>query len=432
LNADGFTNAAAFVFIVLTLNIYAGSEEHVPPLKVWGLAAVIVLLGLAKPGTVFILPLLLLLPWRRIQPRGLWAALGAAVLLALLITAGYNGLGVQGSHFSEGGGQSLGRQLSLILANPLDFGMTFIKGNLLAAVRYFKDWTGVYGYWNGTVPQVVYWLFPLALLGSLLAEPKAQWLKAKVRLVMAGVFLAASAATALMFFTVHYTPGDLSSFGRQGRYFIFTAPLLYLSLAGLVSVGAAWMRRVQVAAVSLLTLTLVCYSFGIYATYYTWCGSTLYTFKSCSQPIYKNLDIGSTPSAGVNSVTSLSQGFTSVCGDVTAVDVYLKAKPEGDQGELRFSLVDGSGQVVASQEFPLASLKASKYLRLAVPPSASQHGPGYTLRLEAPDLQPPTTLQVATSAENQYREGDFWVGEKKSSDDLIFRYMCASAWKKHQ
>jgi uncharacterized membrane protein len=61
LNADGFTAAVSFAFIGWVVAVYVNERTGVRPSSIWVLAALSVLLGLAKPGAIILLPLLLLL-----------------------------------------------------------------------------------------------------------------------------------------------------------------------------------------------------------------------------------------------------------------------------------------------------------------------------------------------------------------------------------
>jgi hypothetical protein len=373
------------------------------------------------------------LPFRRFKSKGLVAVVWLGVALAIIFTVAWNVLAIKGSDYSAGGVQSISRQLQLILANPVNFLVTYVKGNILAAGGYFKDWVAAYGYWVGTVPAVIYWLYPLVLLGALLVEPRSERFSLKNRIILAAVFLFASAATAGMYFYVHYSPnGDTSFLGRQGRYYILTAPLLYLALSGLVFVGEKWAKLTKVLTVSLLGLVLGFYSFGLYATYYTDCGASLYTFEPCTQPIYKNLDVSSSaPQAYVNTASALSQGFTSVCGKVAAVDVKVSSIPETVQGTLRFSLLDGNGQFLSSKDFTISSMRAGSDIKLPVlSTSAQEDSPKYELRLESKDVQSSTGIGIAISDSNHYREGDLTVAGIKQYADLIFHYTCPNPWSR--
>jgi len=431
INVDGFSNAASFLFIAMVFNLHVDPAERIGLSKLWILFALIILLGLAKTGTILVLPLLLILPFKKISPR-MWAVLGAGVTISAVLMLGWNILSIPGSHFSDTGGQSLSQQMIVIKANPLDFVKTLLLGNILASVRYYRDWVGVYGYWVGTVPEIIYWLFPLALLAALAVEPRHEKFSRKTRLITAGTFLVASAGIAFLYSYLHYTPGNLSSFGRQGRYFIFTAPLFFLALAGLGFLPERWMRWAKIAVISLLLLVIGFYSLGIYTTYYTYCGSSIYTFQGCMQPGYKNLDVSLTaPRAKLNEQSPLAQGFTSVCGKVTSVDVTVKDLAVSTGSNLQLSLLDSNNMVLALQKYPLSALTRNLTLTLPVNAAVYDQTPRtsmYTIHLESPDLTGPDALGMASSAPRQYRDGSFTAAGVKQDADLVFHYTCANPW----
>ena len=426
LNADGYMNVISFVFIGLTIHIFADQQNPVRPWKIWALAAVIVLLGFAKPGSILILPLLLLLFFRKNNSKSLIFILSIAVILAVAFTIGYNALSVNGSHFSDDGGQSLSKQLAVVKSNPLDFIKTFVFGNILAAARYFKNWVGVYGYWNGTVPEIIYVLFPLPLLGALVIEPVSQRFSKKSRLLFAAVFLLAAAATAFLYSFLHYTPGDLDAFGKQGRYFIPMSPLLYLSVAGLLSLSTVWEKRIRVLSVGIFAAILIFYTFGLYATYYTYCDSTLYTFGACTQPVYKNLDLPTTPSVKISSGQAITQGFLRTCNQFDAVDVYVKSAPSNSTGTLRYSILDNAGTVINTRDIALSKIISGKFLEI---PALSTNFQLYQIKLEALGLAPSESIQFATNEDSSYGNGLLTVAARPMETDLIFQFVCPGIWQ---
>ncbi len=430
LNVDGFTNAACFLFIGLALMVYTSQETPMRRWKAWALAGACLLLSFTKPTSIFLLPLLLIVPFRKFQSKTMLALIGMGAVLAVVFTGLYSALSISGSHFADQGDMSLSRQLQIILANPVDFMATAVKGNLLAAGAYFKDWVGVYGHWDGVVPEVVYWLYPLALVAALLAEAPYKLFSTKARIYTLCVFLAGATATVFMYYYVHYSPDELASLGKQGRYFIFIAPLLYIALAGLAAVGERWARWARLAATGLLAGAILFFSLGIYVTYYSVCGSAYYTFKPCTQPNYKNLDTASAPEVLVNSKSSITQGISSVCGKLTGVRVLVKSVPAASSGSLRFTLLDHNARVVAAQEFALASLQPDTWLSLAVPSMTGQVNPGYTLQLDSQNLPAPQGVGIATSKSDHYRDGELLAAGKKIDGDLIFQYSCISPWQK--
>jgi len=431
LNADGFTNAVCFLFIGMTLAIFVDQATPIRPWKIWTLAGIILLLGFAKPDAILLLPLLLILPFRRFKSKGLVAVVWLGVALAILFTVAWNALAIKGSDYSASGVQSISHQLQLALANPVNFLVTYVVGNILSAGGYFKDWVAAYGYWVGIVPPIIYWLYPLALLGALLIEPHSERFSLKSRFILAAVFLFASAVTAGMYFYVHYSPnGDTSFLGRQGRYYIPTAPMLYLALSGIVFFGEKWAKLTKILTVSLLGLVLVLYSFGLYATYYTNCWTSFYTFKPCIQPIYKNLDVGSNSIIDyVNANSALSQGFTRVCGKITVISVRISSIPEAASGTLHFSLLDSSGALLTSKDFIISKIQVGSYLNLPIPSKIPlEDNDQYGIRLETQDVQPPAGVGILATNSNNYLEGNLTIAGVKQNTNLIYHYACPYPW----
>jgi hypothetical protein len=127
----------------------------------------------------------------------------------------------------------------------------------------------------------------------------------------------------------------------------------------------------------------------------------------------------------VNKTSTLSQGFTSVCGKIAAVDVQVSSIPEAVQGTLHFSLLDGSGQTLSSKDFAISNMQAGSDLRLSLSSSLVQaKGTKYEIRLESQDVLSPPGIGIAISDSNHYREGDFTAAGIKQYADLIFHYTC--------
>ncbi len=449
LNADGFTNAVSFLFIGLTLNLYAEAKLSPAPAglptnplaadrgrkerfgsraRLWALALVIVLLGLAKPGYIALLPLLLVLPLRRFNVKFSLPVLGGAAALAVVLTAGWMLLSVPESHFASGGSQSLPRQLALILADPGSFGLAYITGAFHSILPYFRDWTAAYGYWVGTVPEPVYWLYPVALMAALLAEPRARHITWKARLIMLGVFVISAGAVLMMFFLVHYEPGTNSDLGQQGRYFIPMAPLFFIPLAGLVSPEEWGHKAAGSLAAGALVVTLAFYSLGLYAAYYTECGYAQFAGNTCSLPVYKNIEKVDAPLMTLTAANPTAiQQFTNTCGErLQAVDVLINAVSAQD-GVFRYSLLDDQGQVLASQDIWLATVEAQKPLALKLNAAAAQNGT-YEIRLDAASFGQGESLGLAIRSGDHY-SGTLTVAGKPVDGDLIFQYICRNPWK---
>jgi hypothetical protein len=428
LNADGFTNAVSFLFIGLTLSIYASSAP-VKPLKYWLLAGLALLLGFAKPGAIVLLPLLLILLRKNIG-RPAWLLIAVSAALAVAVNLGWTALAVPGSHFASGGSQSLVRQTGLLLQNLGDFVLNYFRGAFASFLPYFRDWTGVYGYWVGMVPEPVYILYPLALAAALLAEPRTPLFDFKVRLTIFGAFLVSSGAVLFLYYLINYTPGDISSLGRQGRYFIPTAPLFFLALAGLFHLPSNLRRLAAGGSAAVLVAALGFYSFGLYTSYYTECGYGIYAGQPCVLPVYKNLEKNDPPVVPVNDDRTVEQQFTDTCQTLEAVQVLISALPVSapDAARLNFALVNSDGQTLAEQAFELSDLAIDDYLNLPLQPPASLPTGTYTLLVSATGLPAPASVDLGVRPGNLY-PGALLLDGAPDEADLIFRYVCANPFR---
>ncbi len=424
LNADGFTNAACFVFIGLTLKIYSDRDRLIRPWQVWSLVLLCVLIGLAKPGYFMLLPLALIIPRKCFPSKKLYLLLWIGIVLAVILTFGWMALSVSHSHFSDDGSQSLSRQLGLILANPVHFIFNYFQGTFSSILPYFRDWTGVYGYWVGEVPEPIYWLFPLTLLVCLLAEPRANGFSWKTRLWLVGLFLVSTGAIIFLYYFLHYRPTQAASLGRQGRYFIPTAPLLFLALAGWGSMQFPIQKAARILTVGLLFVVTGFYSLGIYATYYTACGYAQYAGGSCALPKYKNLNIYTPPIFIINSGASLYQTFNNSCGKLESVRIFIKSVSPEAKGTLRFSLLDSNAQVISSQDYAVDQIQPQDYLSLPVTPPTGSRDTAYRIRLESPDLKGPGGVRIALRDGHYYAGGNTTSDDNPNVNDAIFQYVC--------
>lgn len=429
INADGFTNVVSFLFIALCFNLYAQQEKKIKAWKIWLLLAIILLLGLTKTGTILVLPLLLILPYRKMGNKIYPVLIFLAAALSAGLMIWWNIISIPGSHFSEGGGQSLSSQLQVILGNPLGFLQTYILGNLLAVGRYFRDWVGVYGYWVGAVPEVVYWLFPVGIISACLIGPRTNPYGSKQRWISGLTFLFAAAGIAFIYSYLHFDPDDTTVLGRQGRYFIFATPLLFLAFSGAGFLSGRWDKLLKILTVSSLLVVIVFYSLGIYTTYYTFCGSSIYTFQPCTQPVYKNLDISPTaPQVKLNMNTPITQEFVSVCGAVNRIDVNVKKIPTVKDGQIRLALLNND-QVIGSQDFRLDDIPENGLLNLYIQGDLQNMvGSKYKISVEAPSLPVNNSVGLAINVPKQYHDGAFTVAGEGMNSDLVFHYSCVNPW----
>lgn len=422
LNADGFTNAASFLFIAAVLHLSLDLKSILSRRKIILLVFSILLVGVAKPGMIVLFPLLFLVPFQRFPGKKWKLVVGTAVILAVIFAVQYNALAVQSSQFAGSDEGSLSQKVRLIFEHPWSFLYTLLWGNLHAAGNYFTEWIAVYGHWVGSVPVLVYPLFFAALIIALGLEHPPVSLKPLQRWVLGIMFLISSGTFALMYTLNNFTPDNLEGFGHQGRYYIPTAPLLYLALNGLIIFRNPFKKKAPIFLITSIITALALYTLGLYATYYTYCGTTWYTFKGCTQPVYKNIDWSQTPEITLSpSNNSLRQEFPNRCGVIEQIQFYVRAHSTDAKAFLSFSLEDADHNLLYQQQIPLDSLPAMSFINLNVFSQTIGNKIGTSFELV---ILGNGQVELALNGGDYFREAHLTAHGEEISDDLVFRYTC--------
>jgi uncharacterized membrane protein len=425
LNADGFTSAASFAFIGWVIFVYMNESAGIMPRSIWILAALSIWLGLSKPGAIVLLPLLLILIKHPFPSKKWVIALGAGALLAVIANFGWWMLASQGSVFSGGGEQSISRQSSMILSDPSSFLKSLLHGIVLTFPDQVRGWTAAYGYWAGKVPTPVYFFSVSFLLAAFFAEPRSKRIPSITRIFLAGIFLFCCTAIYSIVFEANYATGGDLAMAKHGRYYIPFVPLLFLGFVGLFDVSENLQRLMKSIAIISFLLVTVFYSFGIYTTYYTYCGYDATIGGTCTLPIYKNLEKEGGPSAGINNAEHAIQTFTNQCGELEMVQVYVRAIPESSDGSLRFSLSDENHQTLATRDFSIRDIIAENYLSLPVLLPPNYKNKNFEINLESINLRPLEQFEFA-GVPGDYYPGQLTVNRLLRQGDLIIHYTCAN------
>lgn len=423
LNADGFTAAVSFAFIGWVVAVYVNEASGIHPRSIWVLVILSILLGVAKPGAIILLPLLLILVKHPFPSKKWIFILGAGALLAVVANVGWWRIASQGTVFSGEGVQSISQQSGTILSDPISFIKPLLQGMILTLPNQVQGWVAAYGYWAGTVPGPVYFFSAIFLLAALLAEPRAVRNSTGLRIFLVGFFCFSSAAIYTIAFAPNYITGGVLALAKHGRYYIPFAPLSFLGVAGFFVVRENVQRSMKLIAIVSFLLMTVSYSFGIYTTYYTYCGYDAYMGAECTLPIYKNLEKG-VAMAGINNTESLTQTFTNQCGQLESVQVYVKSVPESLDGSLRFSLLDENQNILASRDFHTYEVPVENYLTLSVQLPPDYKNKNFEIRLEASDLPPLDKFRFVNAP------GDYYPGQLTSNGEmlrgnLLIHYTCA-------
>ncbi len=424
LNADGFTAAVSFAFIGAVVSVYVNEKAGIRPRSIWILALLSILLGTAKPGSIILLPLLLILSKHPLPSRKWMIVLVAGVTFAAAVNIGWWMVASQRTTFSGEGAQSVSRQLDIILSDPLGFLGILLQGMMLTFPDQLRSWVAAYGYGAGKVPQAVYFFSVIFLVAALLAERRAE-IPAKVRLFWIGLFLFCCVSIYTIAFIPNYATGGLFALAKHGRYYIPFTPLFFLGVAGWFEVRDNVLRFMQRLVIVSFALVTLYHSLGLYTTYYTYCGYEAYAGGKCILPIYKNLEKENLPGVTLHEGSLVNQTFTNLCGKLEAVQVFVNSMPENSQGALRFLLFDDDHHLLASQDFAPREIIIGEYLSLPVNLPADFQSTHYEIQLEPINLSPSEAFEIAVTSSEAY-SGTLWVNGEARRDVLLLHYVCAS------
>lgn len=425
LNADGFTNGISFAFIGLTLEIYFNQKDGIQPRALWALVVLSLLLGAAKPGAIILFPLLLLLV-RHSFPSKKWIVfLGLALLVAVLFNVGWSAYATSVSTYGESGDQSVSRQSSSILSDPIGFLIPLAQGMALTFGYQVQGWIASYGYWAGKVPGPLYLFWAGCLLAAFFADARRVALAAKTRIFLCAFALFCCVAFYTIAFVGNYATGGVLALAKHGRYYIPFAPMFFLGISGLFAVSENKRRLAEYVSVGSFLIVTALYSLGIYTTYYTYCGYDAYAGGACTLPTYKNLEKEDAPEEGINNQIVIRQSFTNLCGRLESVQVFVKSVPVDSDGALLFTLLDGNRNAVIQREIPFKEIIPEDYLRVNVDLPSDARGGEFEIQLGAAASAPQEEISVLLT------RGDYYPGElsvdgvARERSDLLIHYVCA-------
>lgn len=426
LTADTLSNAFGFLFTAGSLAIV--HQDRLDWRQWSGLVGLTALLFLAK-ANVAPLVLLPLLALRRTQfkdRRAYYALFGAVAALFVAEVVGWNAIAYprEGIMISEAGPRE---HLAFILGHPLEFGGGLLADLARNGLDYLRGWIAAYGYYYGSVPAPVYWLWGGGLVAAILVDGRGQVPQGRTRWALVLSWLAACLATAVLLQFINVTPGSGEVRELQGRYFTAVMPLPFLALVGAVRPRGPSIPTWLVPAASAASLAL--FTVGMVLSYWIPCGSSFYQFGLCYQPQYKNWspELSQPPaSPPVVGNTTLQQDFPATCPGLTQVRVWPLAKPDVVIEAAEFELTDLDG----GEAIPLWAAGKKRGAvgggyALEFEPQWASRGRRYrlTVRASNPAAQG-DGIRLVYTQRPEYQAGQLTVNGQASDQDLFFQYGC--------
>ncbi len=436
ISSDPFSNGVSLLFTGWILALaWRGT-----PLSWKQVAVTLGLVGLllaGKPGTAFLLVLLVLLPWRMLHARKTIVLLAGTLVLFAFEAVGWNLLIYQ-DFYTNVPGYGASAQMRYIAGHFGEFLGTFLNDFKVHGWTYVHDWIAVYAYNTGRVPDIVYPLYGLLVVGAIAFEPspvssadpvdvQARWNRIRVGLLVTFVFGYLFTVIG-MYLTTNRTGSPFIE-GVQGRYFLIVFPLLFLALIGLwpglsERLAKFGSRRLPLALGAGLALVLAFYAAGLYLTYYVTCGTSYFTPGLCYQPPYRNWDPNSNFSPPVINEVKLSQSFTAVCSPMESVRVWT-GQPGASAQQTTLTLRDAlSGDVLSSEPFDNQSVKPNTWLEMRFPAITNSIGQQFIIEINSSGADGQGALVFGQSQRREYSSGEYLMNSQPQEADLLFQYGC--------
>lgn len=420
-NGDGYTNATSFLFIAVVLASALRTQEPVNRRQFIGLCAVIFLLGMAKPGAILLFPLLLLVPRKAFTSRGQYIGMWVVAVVMTLFHAWWILTSFTNTSLGEG---TPGTIFTSVFSQLGAYLGAFARSFIL----YFKDLFGstiaAYGYWEGRVPDLVYWLAALVLALAVVVEQKQARLTRGVRAFLFGLMLLAWFGILVM-----YTAGKFTFDSKetvlmvQGRYLNAFLPLGLIAVSGLLTVKVPKPIVVKGFITAGISVSLGFFLWGLIAHYYTPCGPSVLSRSNCRLPAYQNLEIANPPQLTLTADETLQQEFDNTCIDLRAVEVLVGDVSPNTEGKVELSLLNSDGEMVVSRSVAVDTLTSKQNIPLELPSDAGLSRGSYTIQVAAQGLR--GEVGVGIRKPDVYLEGGLIKDGSPEDGDLVFFYTCA-------
>ena len=420
-NGDGYTNAVSFLFISLVLALIMRPALPFTGRRLLGLCTAIFLVGMAKPGTVVLFLLVLLIPRKAYASRRQVFLLWTTVIAMTLFHAAWLLLVFTNT---SGGNESLLNTIGTVSNRLSEYLSTFGYSFLYHARQLFASMIASYGYWIGKVPALVYWIIALIFAAILLVDEKIDSIPAGVRVSLFLILLVSWFGILVL-----YTSGKFSNNTAQpllemvqGRYLVAFLPLLFFSLFGIVNIPNHIRRITQILIPIGTVFFLLLFFWGMFAHYYTACGPFLLNRSNCRLPAYQNLDEENPEKVSLAAGTTIDQEFTNTCKVLRNFQVLTTGVGSGTTGLVRLSLLSENGQELSSSVFDTSLIQTKRWLTLDLQHIPLEKNRDYVFQIEGVDLE--GNVGIAIRGQEAY-PGTLRVNNDPVVGDLVFYYSCA-------
>jgi hypothetical protein len=320
-------------------------------------------------------------------------------------------------------GVNISQNMHYIILHPWEYFLFFIQTTFYTLKPYLLSWIAAYGYWIGTVPNIVYWLFPTALIISLLLENREYVFTKKIRVFFIILSIITITSVLLQYNLVKYEPGlAATELSAHGRYFIPFSVSFFLALSGLICIKGQTQKWMTFIIIICTILALVFFTIGLFVTYYAECRENIFKPNECMLPHYQNIDSSTPPYIFVNNQISIRQQFTNTCKNLTSIELLIGQTPTNAKDIFWFSIINNQNEEIFTKAIPVEDLRPFTRVKFDVSGSNFIKGDSYWMVISSPISV--EGLGLAIRPIDVY-PGQLLLNNKENHSDLIFYYTCS-------
>lgn len=419
-SSDSIIFGIAFLFIAWIVRLSNKSIETFSKKDLLVTCLLILAVGTLKPNTIFLLPLLFIIPAYQFRKNKRWVPILLAVLASIVISLGWSYIASKYFMSRDDSGVDSIAQFLSFFSNPLFFIKNFwytLSSNLLP---FYKQAVGIAGYGYWFLPKLIYWLFPASIVLALFSEPAKVNLSVKQRVWFGVIGLLNFLMVFVIFFIVETPVGYHGIWGVQGRYFTLFFPLLVIPFMFTPRVK---INRILIAGV--LALSSLIFTASLFLSYHVVCGYATATNQPCVLPYFKNWDPSTLLGVNLNKDTEIKQSVVITCKEITGIQVWVNENNSTAGQKEFFSLSTTAGEQLRTTWIQSDALPQNGWATIPIDPPLSALNYDLQFNLSSDDGIGIPGLELGRFPTNEFSRGSLWLNGNETDNDLVFKYNCA-------
>jgi len=423
ISADAFVFGVSFLFTGWMLHLLAEPSKTLSRRQLVITMVLILAVGTLKPNSIFLLLLLILLPFSLRLTKGQKWALVITALVSTAISAGWSLVASQYFLARDDAGKDPIAQFLFILKDPLGFLGVFFTSLKTGWYSLMMQSIGVTGYGYYTLPKAIYILYPVLLLLGIVAEDSEFKFNWRQNIILAAIAFFNVFMIYVILFIVETRVTEETINGIQGRYITPLFLLFFSSLLFLPRLKLQLGKTLITAGMVLLSLFTAA---SIYADYHIPCGNYLFSKENCVMPRYKNWAEESFVTYTPTSSTRIDEVITVKCNDLNAVRFWVARNPEDENYKYTLSLVNSHGKLVLVMDSTGDETVSHGWMTFPFSPIKGIYGEQFFVELSSNAVDATGGVSFGAFEKDEFTDGYLQVNGNSEgyAPDLVIQYGC--------